>query len=145
MEKGITSKRCVPILAISLALSANMTNLVLATENDQTYFKNLAEEAASPPARFHIERFDSVSRPPAIGGVHVYYNTRDVKQPYQPIGLITASYEKNDQWNLSDETKLIDKIIGSARQLGANGLILQVSQPQSSGPVSMQGTAIVQT
>ena len=65
--------------------------------------------------------------------------------PYQAIGLITVNYEKKDQWNLADETKLIDKVIGCARELGANGLILEVSQPQLNGPVSMRGTAIVLT
>jgi hypothetical protein len=101
--------------------------------------------AFSSPVRFDVERLDSVSREPATDVVHVYYNMRDVKQPYQAIGLITVNYEKKDQWNLSDETKLIDKVIGCARELGANGLILEVSQPQLNGPVSMRGTAIVLT
>ena len=55
------------------------------------------------------------------------------------------NYEKKDQWNLSDEAKVIDKVIGCARELGANGLILEVSQPQRDGPASMRGTAIVLT
>ena len=101
--------------------------------------------AFSSPVRFDVERLDSVSRGPATDVVHVYYNMRDVKQPYQAIGLITVNYEKKDQWNLSGETKLIDKVIGCARGLGANGLILEVSQPQLNGPVSMRGTAIVLT
>jgi hypothetical protein len=99
--------------------------------------------AASAPVTFTVEHLDSVSRAPADDIVHVYYNPSDVKQPFQAIGLITVNYEKGGQWNLSHETKLIDKVIRRARELGANGLILQVSQPQSSGPVSMRGTAIV--
>ena len=73
-----------------------------------------------------------------------YHNgLNDVKQPFKAIALITVNYEKGGQWNLSHETKLVDKVIRRAGELGANGLILQVSQPQSSGPVSMRGTAIV--
>lgn len=99
--------------------------------------------AACPSVPFSVERFESISRAPARDGVHVYYNPGDIKQPYQAIGLITLNYDKNVQWNLSQETKLIDKVIRRAREIGANGLILQVSQPQLSGPVSMRGTAIV--
>ena len=99
--------------------------------------------AACPSVQFSVEHFDSISRAPAMDGVHVYYNPGDIKQPHQAIGLITLNYEKNGQWNLSHETKLIDKVIRRAREIGANGLILQVSQPQLSGPVSMRGTAIV--
>lgn len=99
--------------------------------------------AASTPVTFTVEHLDSVSPAPAGKAVHVYYNPNDVKQPFQAVGLITVNYEKGGQWNLSHETKLIDKVIRRARELGANGLILQISQPQSSGPVSMRGTAIV--
>ena len=101
--------------------------------------------AAITPFTFTVEHLDSVSRSPADDIVHVYYNPSDVKQPFKAIGLITVNYEKKDQWNLSDETKLIDKVIGCARGFGANGLILEVSQPQLNGPVSMRGTAIVLT
>ena len=99
--------------------------------------------AASTPVTFTVEHLDSVSRSPADDVVHVYYNPSDVKQPFKAIALITVNYEKGGQWNLSHETKLVDKVIRRAGELGANGLILQVSQPQSSGPVSMRGTAIV--
>ena len=100
-------------------------------------------QRSCPSVQFSAERFESISRAPAKDGVHVYYNPADIKQPYQAIGLITLNYDKNGQWNLSHETKLIDKVIRRVWEIGANGLILQVSQPQLSGPVSMRRTAIV--
>ena len=55
--------------------------------------------AACPSVQFSVEHLDSISRAPAMDGVHVYYNPGGIRQPYQAIGLITLNYEKNGQWN----------------------------------------------
>lgn len=83
-----------------------------------------------------VERIGTSSYAPAPDSapVFVFTDASQVKKPYQVIGII--SYDNPGKYQILDLGDAIEPLKQKARQIGANGIIIDKSQPVKSGFIS---------
>ena len=71
---------------------------------------------------------------PNTTNVIVFTNDNQVKQPFTVIGLV--SYDDPGKYQILDISDAIEPLKQKARELGANAIILDKSEPTKSGLIS---------
>jgi hypothetical protein len=87
-------------------------------------------------ANSSVERIGTASyvAQPAGSEVFVFTDASQVKEPYEVVGII--SYDNPGKWQVLTVGDAIEPLKEKAREIGANGIIIDKSQPIKSGIVS---------
>jgi len=83
-----------------------------------------------------VTKFGPLPSSPKVGNIDVYTSHEAIKKPYKEIALITAKD--------GSESKLLEKLISKAKEIGADGIIILSQDKQLIGiPSSEGGTLII--
>ena len=88
-----------------------------------------------------VTKFGPLPSSPKVDNIDVYTSHVSIRKPYKEIALITVD---DEGWGTS-ESKLLEKLISKAKEIGADGIIILSQDKQSEGGIFIDGIFLEET
>ena len=88
-----------------------------------------------------VTKFGPLPSSPKVDNIDVYTSHVSIRKPYKEIALITVD---DEGWGTS-ESKLLEKLISKAKEIGADGVIILSQDKQLTGIPSSEGGTFIST